>query len=191
MSCEKEVQSGLPKNLWAEAVNTSTYLINRGPSVPLEHKIPEEVWSGKEVKLSHLRVFVCVAYVHISDQGRNKLDPKSKKCTFIGYGEDEFGYRLWDDENKKMVRSRDVIFNERVMYKDRLNTTTNNSGLSEPPYVEMDDVPGSPTDESPKSKKLAESSIRQPSDTPVHTSPVPVLRRSSRPHAPNRLHVVN
>lgn len=183
------VQSGLPKNFWAEAVNTSAYLINRGPSVPLEHKIPEEVWSGKEVKLSHLRVFGCVAYVHISDQGRNKLDPKSKKCTFIGYGEDEFGYRLWDDENKKMVRSRDVIFNERVMYKDRHNTTTNDSGLSEPVYVEMDDVPGSPTDEIPQSEELAESSIRQPSDTPVHPTPVPELRRSSRLRVPNSRYI--
>ena len=129
--------------------------------------------------------------MHISDQGRNKLDPKSKKCTFIGYGEDEFGYRLWDDENKKMIRSRNVIFNERVMYKDRHSTSTNDSGLSEPVYVEMDDVPGSPTDESPQSEEFAESSIRQSSDTPVHPTLVPVLRRSSRPHAPNRLHVVN
>jgi len=30
----------------------------------------------------------------ISDQGRNKHDLKLKKCTFIGYSEDEFGYRL-------------------------------------------------------------------------------------------------
>jgi len=157
--------------------------------VSLEHKIPEEVWSGKEVKLSHLRVFGCVAYVHISYQGRNKLDPKSKKCTFIGYGEDEFAYRLWDDENKKMVCSRDVIFNERVMYKDMHNTTTNDSGLSEPVYVEMDHVLGSPTDESAKSEELAESSIIQPSDTLVHPTPVPVLRRSSRPHAPNRRYI--
>lgn len=85
------MQSGLPKQFWVEAVITSAYLINRGPSVPLERRIPEEVWSGKEVKLSHLRVFGCVTYTHISDQGRNKLDPKSKKCTFIGYGEEKFG----------------------------------------------------------------------------------------------------
>lgn len=88
------LQSSLPKQLWAEAVNTTTYLINQGPSVPLDQKIPKEVWSEKEVKLSHLRVFGYVAYLHISDQGRNKLDPKSKKCTFIDCGEDEFGYRI-------------------------------------------------------------------------------------------------
>ena len=134
------VQSGLPKQFWAETVNTAAYLINRGPSVPLEHKIPEEVWRGKEIKLSHLRVFGCVAYVLISDQGRNKLDPKSKKCTFIGYGEDEFGYHLWDDENKKMIRSRDVIFNEKVMYKDKLNTSANNSEQIEPTYAEVEDI---------------------------------------------------
>ena len=95
------IQSGLPKLFWVEAVNTAAYLINRGPSVPLEHRIPEEVWSQKEVNYSHLRVFGCVAYVHISDHGRNKLDPKSKKCTLISYGEDEFGYYIWDDKNKR------------------------------------------------------------------------------------------
>jgi hypothetical protein len=33
---------------------------------------------------------------------------------------DEFGYRLWDFENKKTLKSRDVIFNEKVLYKDEL-----------------------------------------------------------------------
>jgi hypothetical protein len=48
------------------------------------------------------------------------LRQKSKKCTFIGYGVNDFGYRLWNYENKKIIRSRDVIFNEKVMYKDQL-----------------------------------------------------------------------
>ena len=94
-------------------------MINGGPSTPLEYKLPEEVWSGKEIKLSHLKVFGCVAYVHFSDQGRKKLDPKSKVFTFIGYGKDEFGYLIWDDESKKIICARDVIFTKRVMYKDR------------------------------------------------------------------------
>ena len=40
-----------------DAVNIAAYLINRGPSVPMEFRLPEEVWSGKEVKFSHLKVF--------------------------------------------------------------------------------------------------------------------------------------
>ena len=113
------IHAGLPKMFWAEAVNTAAYLINRGPSIPLDGKIPEEVWSGKEVNLSHLRVFGCISYVHIDSAERSKLDAKSNKCVFVGYGGDEFGYRFWDYENRKIIRSRDVIFNEKVMYKDR------------------------------------------------------------------------
>ena len=67
------VKSGLPKDFWAEVVNTSAYLIKRGPSMSLEHKMPEEAWYEKVVKLSHIRVFGCVIYVHISDQGMNNL----------------------------------------------------------------------------------------------------------------------
>ena len=41
------------------------------------------------------------------------------KCYFIGYGSDLFGYRLWDDNNRKILRHCDVKFDESVMYKDR------------------------------------------------------------------------
>ncbi|KAK2366240.1 putative mitochondrial protein [Trifolium repens] len=180
------VQSGLSKQFWAEAVNTTAYLINRGPSVPLEHRLPEEVWSGKDVKLSHLRVFGCAAYVHISDQGRNKLDPKSKKCTFIGYGENKFGYRLWDDENRKMIRSRDVIFNERMMYKDKHDTGANNLESSGPVYAEVDDVLESPTVEIPHPEESNEPGNEQQSDRTEYPTPAPELRRSSRAPVPNR-----
>ena len=44
------LHAGLPKTFWADAVSTAAYLINRGPSVPMKFRLPEEVWSGKEVK---------------------------------------------------------------------------------------------------------------------------------------------
>jgi len=61
------------------------------------------------------------------------------KCTLVGYGEDEFGYKLWDDQNRKMIRSRDVVFNEKVMYKDR---NTKKSEQREPDYFGLEDVSG-------------------------------------------------
>jgi hypothetical protein len=67
-----------------------------------------------------LKTFGCEAFVHIDKENRTKLEAKSKKCTFIGYGVNDFGYHLWDYENNKIIRSRDVIFNEKVMYKDQL-----------------------------------------------------------------------
>ena len=82
----------LPKMFWVDAVNTTAYLINRGPLVPMEFRIPEEVWRGKEVKFSYLKVFGCVSYVHIDFDTRSKLDVKSKICFFIGYSDEKFGY---------------------------------------------------------------------------------------------------
>jgi hypothetical protein len=62
--------------------------------------------------------------VHIDSDARNKLDAKSKKCFFIGYGDEEFGFRFWDDQNRKIIRSRNVIFNEKVLYKYRSSVET-------------------------------------------------------------------
>ena len=51
---------GLPKTFCVDAVNTTTYLINRGLLVPLNCKMPEELWSGKKVNLSFLKVCSCL-----------------------------------------------------------------------------------------------------------------------------------
>ena len=38
----------------------------------------------------------------------------------MGYVVNDFGYHLWDLKNRKIIRSRDVVFNENFMYKDEL-----------------------------------------------------------------------
>src|ERR1044072_2585627 len=75
----------------------------------------EEVWTGNPIELSNLRIFGSLAYVHISSEDRSKLDPKSRRCIFIGYNNDVKGYKLWDPTKKKVVVSRDVIFDEQSM----------------------------------------------------------------------------
>ncbi|KAK3017333.1 hypothetical protein RJ639_005486 [Escallonia herrerae] len=92
----------LPLQFWAPAVDTAVYLINRSPTSALNGGIPEEEWSGKPVNYSFLRVFGCIAYAHIDKEERKKLDSKSQKCVFIGYGGDEYGYRLWDYKHNKI-----------------------------------------------------------------------------------------
>ena len=99
---------------------TVVYLINRGPSSSLDGGIPEEAWIGKKVNYWFLKTFSCEAFFHIDKDNRTKLDAKSKKCTFIGYRINDFGYHLYDYENHKIIRSRDVVFNEKAMYKDQL-----------------------------------------------------------------------
>ena len=78
----------LGKELWAEAVGTTCYLVNRSPSSVLDEKTSQEVWYGKEPSLTHLKVFGCDAYVHVPKENMSKLDKKAKKCIFIGYKDD-------------------------------------------------------------------------------------------------------
>ena len=82
--------------------------------------IPEEAWIGKKINYSFLKPFGCEAFVHINKENRTKLEAKSKKCTFVGYGVNDFGHCLCDYENHKIIRSKDVIFNEKVLYKNQL-----------------------------------------------------------------------
>ena len=63
-------------------------------------------------KVDHLRIFGCQAFVHVPKDERKKLDSKSKKCILMGYGTTTKGYRLYDPLKKRVVFSRDVIFNE-------------------------------------------------------------------------------
>ncbi|KAD2804590.1 hypothetical protein E3N88_37967 [Mikania micrantha] len=84
----------------------------------LAERVKYRVWRGKYVSYNHLRVFGCKAFVHIPKDERSKLDVKTKPCIFLGYGQDEFGYRLYDPVSKKLVRSREVVFMEDQTLKD-------------------------------------------------------------------------
>ena len=57
-------------------------------------------------------MYGCQAFVHVPKEKRSKLDSKSQECIFLGYGEDKYGFRLWDPIAKNIVRSQDVVFNE-------------------------------------------------------------------------------
>ena len=63
-------------------------------------------------------MFGCKAFRHVQKEQRSKLDDKATLFIFIGYGDEEFGYRLWDSEKQKIVRSRDVMFHEHETIED-------------------------------------------------------------------------
>nr|GEV81329.1 retrotransposon protein, putative, Ty1-copia subclass [Tanacetum cinerariifolium] len=113
------IKYGLPKTFWAEATCTAAYLINRSSSRAIKKKTPMEMWSGHASDYGMLRIFSCVAYPH-DKQG--KLEPRAVKCVLLGYLDGVKGYKLYrlDDESPKIVTSRNVVFNESVMYKDTL-----------------------------------------------------------------------
>jgi hypothetical protein len=128
---------GMPLQFWADVVDIFVYLINRGPSISLDGVIPEKAWKCKKVNYSFFNTFDCEAFVHIDKENKTKLEEKSKKCTFIGYCFNDFGYLLSDYENHKIIRSRDVIFNEKVMYKDRFQGKKQEK---KPEYTMLDEI---------------------------------------------------
>jgi hypothetical protein len=75
----------LPNYFWAEAIAIAMYIMNRTPTVVVHGMTPEEKFTGKKPYVSHLKVFGYIAYVHVPNEKRSKLDPKAEKCIFIGY----------------------------------------------------------------------------------------------------------
>jgi Reverse transcriptase (RNA-dependent DNA polymerase) len=80
--------------------------------VKLDDQTPQEAWGGQKPTVSHLKVFGSVAYAHVPNQRRTKLEDKSKRYIFIGYDEKTKGYKLLDPISKKVMVSRDVRVNE-------------------------------------------------------------------------------
>ena len=95
----------MPNEFWAEAVITTVYIWNRCPTKSVCEKTLEEAWSERRPSIRHLRVFGCIAYAHVSNQLRKKLDDKGEKCIFIGYDTDSKAYKLYNPETKNIIIS--------------------------------------------------------------------------------------
>ena len=127
--------SQLPKRFWAEALSTAAYLRNRCPTNAVKGKTPYEAWTGNKPNVGHLRIFGCDAYAHIPKDERRKLDSKTKRSIFLGYGNGVKGYRLYDKAQKRVFYSRDVTFNEeKSTEEDGMAKNTND----EPSFVEIE-----------------------------------------------------
>ncbi|GMJ05590.1 hypothetical protein HRI_004228200 [Hibiscus trionum] len=102
----------LPRNFWAEVVRCAVYLLNRCPTKSVRNMTPDEAWSGKKPGIGNLKIFGCIAYAHVPEQIRKKLDDRGEKCIFICYDERSKAYRLYNPLTKKLIISRDVEFDE-------------------------------------------------------------------------------
>ena len=79
------------KVFWAEAVHTSSDIVNRSPASAIDFKTPNKVRSGEPSNYSYLQIFGCPAYYHVNE---GKLEPRSKKVKFIGYVDGVKGYKF-------------------------------------------------------------------------------------------------
>jgi hypothetical protein len=82
----------------------------------LENITPQEAWCGVKLSVAHLKMFGSVAYAHVPNQKRTKLEDKSKMLIFIGYDEKSKAYNFYDPLTKKVHVSCDVQVNEESMW---------------------------------------------------------------------------
>ena len=54
----------------------------------------------------------CTCRLHVPKDERDKLDAKSKRCIFLGYGFTTTEYHLYNLNARKVLHSHDVIFDE-------------------------------------------------------------------------------
>ena len=96
MACSMIATKHFSTTYWVEAVATTVYIMNQCPTISVKNKVPQEAWTGMNHSVSHLKFFGCVAYAHVRDELRRKLDKKGQICIFVGYSEDTKAYKLYD-----------------------------------------------------------------------------------------------
>ncbi|XP_022872304.1 uncharacterized protein LOC111391338 [Olea europaea var. sylvestris] len=89
----------MPVQYWGKAATAAAYLINLVPSSSLQFQTPFHVLHtairAPIVSNLYPRIFGCVAYVHLPQSLRNKLEPRDIRCVFIGYASHQKGYRCY------------------------------------------------------------------------------------------------
>jgi hypothetical protein len=79
-------------DFWAEALATTTYLLNWRPC----RATPHQILFGTPPTYDHLRVFGSLCYPNQSATAAHKLSPRSVACVFLGYPADYKGYRCYE-----------------------------------------------------------------------------------------------
>ena len=134
VACAIMFSNHVPKHFWGEAILTAIYLINRMPSRVLKFQTPRYVLMKTYPHIRSfssdlpLKVFGSSSFVHIHQQHRTKLDPKSLKCIFLGYSSNKKGYKCYSPVTKKVYNSMDVTFFENQSYFPNSKIQGENSG---------------------------------------------------------------
>ena len=147
--------SGLPKNLWAEAILHSVWIRNRVPTRSMgENKTPYEKGTGKKPNLSRLHEWGSTAWV--KKLNVSKLDSKVEKGRFVGFDDESKGYRIYWPEKKRVSIERDVYFNkDEVLQSNEVQIEG-----------EWDVPPNSDTPQASNKPENSEQSSKTVQDTP-------------------------
>ncbi|KAI5350367.1 hypothetical protein L3X38_003258 [Prunus dulcis] len=122
------LSSGLPENLWGEAMLTACFILNR-ITLKDNEKTPYELWKRRSPNLRILKVWGCLAKVLIPDPKRKKIGPKTIDAVFLGYAKNSSANRFLvinsevkEVANNTIMEARDATFFEDIFpYKTRIS----------------------------------------------------------------------
>jgi hypothetical protein len=104
----------------------------------LDGRIPEEEWKRKKVNYSFLKNFGCEAIVHIDKENRIKIESNPRSVPLLDTVLMIFVIAYGIMKIKKIIRSRDGIFNEKAMYKYHLQGNKQEEEKQE--YTVLDEI---------------------------------------------------
>jgi len=170
--------AGLSKKYWAFAVSVAVYLKNRTPTRSVVGKTPYEAWHGRKPSLKHLRVFGCLAFVHVPKEKQKMLDDRATPGIFIRYSISTKQYFVYDPLARTLHRSRDVVFREGMRYT--APNAADEAILNEHFYRDVIEEPKpKPTENQPTGDGNSERQTEEPSDDDSPPDP-PKPKKNSR-----------
>ncbi|GJV35661.1 retrovirus-related pol polyprotein from transposon TNT 1-94 [Tanacetum coccineum] len=105
-------EQSIPQKFWCNAVDTSTYIINRVCIRRILGKTPYELLRGRKPNLNYFRVFESKCFILNTKDYLTKFDPKSYEGVFLGYSQNSKAYIILNKQTMKVRESLNLTFDE-------------------------------------------------------------------------------
>ncbi|GAV65969.1 hypothetical protein CFOL_v3_09481 [Cephalotus follicularis] len=106
-------ENSLPKYFWAEAINTSCYILNHITKRPILKKTPYELWGGRKPNIGYFHAFGCKCFIHNNGKGHvAKFNSKADEGIFLGYSTSSRTCRCFNKRTLLVEESMHVVFDE-------------------------------------------------------------------------------
>ncbi|GKF08083.1 putative ribonuclease H-like domain-containing protein, partial [Tanacetum coccineum] len=102
----------LPIPFWAEAVNTTCYVLNRVLVTKPQNKIPYELLIGKSPSISFMRPFGCPLTILNTIDSLGKFDGKSDEGYLLGYSTSSKAFIVYNKRTKRVEENLHTNFLE-------------------------------------------------------------------------------
>jgi transposase InsO family protein len=116
------IEAALSDRYWAFAVKAFCWVRNMTLTSVSRSQTPYQRFYSKIPDVGNLRIFGCVAFVHINKHERQgAFSPKARKVVFVGYNQEQ-GSKNWmfyDPYNRKVIESCHARFWESAKWNDK------------------------------------------------------------------------